>query len=112
MKTENKGKCTPKTVVRIIGDKWNLLIIWHLKDKTLRFTELQKSMYDINPNTITKHLRDLEQNKIIKRVVYPEIPPRVEYSLTETGIAFIPILKSILEWGSEYMNFELDEYFE
>ena len=110
MDSKNRDICAPKSVIGIIGNKWNLLIIWHLKDQTLRFTELQKRMYNVNPKTITKHLRDLEENKIIKRVVYPEVPPRVEYSLTETGIAFIPILKSILEWGSQYMGIKLDEY--
>jgi DNA-binding HxlR family transcriptional regulator len=110
MKSKNKDVCTPKSVINIIGNKWNLLIIWHLNDRTLRFTELQKKMYNINPKTITKHLRDLEQNKIINRVVYAEVPPKVEYSLTENGITFIPILESILEWGSEYMGFKLDEY--
>ena len=110
MKIKNGDKSNTKTVLHIIGNKWNLLIIWHLKDQTLRFTELQKKMYNVNPNTITKHLRDLEQNKIIKRVVYPEIPPRVEYSLTEAGIAFIPIIESILEWGTQYMEFNVEEY--
>ena len=110
MDNKNRDICAPKSAISIIGNKWNLLIIRHLKDQTLRFTELQKRMYNVNPKTITKHLRDLEENKIIKRVVYPEVPPKVEYSLTETGIAFIPILKSILEWGSQYMGFELDEY--
>jgi DNA-binding HxlR family transcriptional regulator len=110
MKSKNKDKYNAKTVIGIIGNKWNLLIIWHLKDQTLRFTELQKKMYNINPKTITKHLRDLEENKIIKRVVYAEVPPKVEYSLTEAGIAFIPIIESILVWGSKYMGFKLDEY--
>jgi DNA-binding HxlR family transcriptional regulator len=57
-------------------------------------------MYNVNPKTITKHLRYLEKYNIIKRVVYAEVPPKVEYSLTENGIAFIPILKLISKWGS------------
>ncbi len=101
MECENKDKCkTNIATMEIIGSKWNLGIIWYLSDGTLRFTELQKKMNNINPKTITKHLRDLERNKIIKRVVYPEVPPRVEYSLTEQGMGFIPILESIIEWGS------------
>jgi DNA-binding HxlR family transcriptional regulator len=110
MESKNKDKYTATTVIGIIGNKWNLLIIWHLKHQTLRFTELQKKMYNANPKTITKHLRDLEENKIIKRVVYAEVPPKVEYSLTEAGIAFIPLLESILEWGTQYMGFKIDEY--
>ena len=101
MKCKNKDKCkTNIATMEIIGSKWNLIIIWSLKNKTLRFTELQKTIGNINSKTITKHLRDLERNNIIKRIVYPEVPPRVEYSLTEQGKAFIPILESIIEWGS------------
>ena len=89
-----------KITIKIIGSKWNLMIIFNLSYQTLRFTELQKRMDNVNPKTITKHLRYLERYNIIKRVVYPEVPPRVEYSLTEYGIALIPLLKSIMEWGS------------
>lgn len=76
------------------------MILHQLNDQTLRFNELQKGMNNVNPKTITKHLRYLEKYNIIKRVVYAEVPPRVEYSLTENGITFIPILKSIINWGS------------
>jgi DNA-binding HxlR family transcriptional regulator len=100
MKCESLGLCNQEITVEIIGSKWNLMILWNLSDKTLRFTELQKRMQNVNSKTITKHLRILEKNKIIKRVVYPEVPPRVEYSLTKHGEAFIPILVYIFEWGS------------
>ena len=109
MKYKKENRCELVSAMGVIGNKWNLLIIWHLRDQKLRFTELQKRMYDVNPKTITKHLRDLEENKIIKRAVYPEVPPRVEYSLTESGAALIPILKSIMEWGSQYMGIELEQ---
>ena len=77
MEYKKKNRCKLVDAMGIIGNKWNLLIIWHLRDQKLRFTELQKKMYNVNPKTITKHLRDLEENKIIKRAVYPEVPPRV-----------------------------------
>ena len=109
MKYKKEDKCELVSAMGVIGNKWNLLIIWHLRDQKLRFTELQKRMYNVNPKTITKHLRDLEENKIIKRAVYPEVPPRVEYSLTESGVALIPILKSIMEWSSQYMGIELEQ---
>ena len=109
MREKKENKCELIVAMGIIGNKWNLLIIWHLRDHKLRFTELQKRMYNVNPKTITKHLRDLEENKIIKRVVYAEVPPRVEYSLTETGIALIPILYSIMEWTSQYMGFKIEQ---
>ena len=108
MEYKKKNRCKLVDAMGIIGNKWNLLIIWHLRDQKLRFTELQKKMYNVNPKTITKHLRDLEENKIIKRAVYPEVPPRVEYSLTDRGIELIPILKSIMGWASQYMGIELE----
>lgn len=100
MKCENKKKCGINAAVEIIGSRWNLIIIWRLSEGALRFTELQKSMGDVNSKTITKHLRVLEKYKIITRTVYPEVPPRVEYSLTEYGKAFLPIFEAINEWGA------------
>jgi DNA-binding HxlR family transcriptional regulator len=91
-------------VLEIIGSKWNLFIIWSLKDGTLRFSELQKRMNYVNSKTITKHLRDLEKNKIVIRSVYPEVPPRVEYTLTEQGLAFLPVFEAIRKWGKTLLS--------
>ena len=99
MEYENKAHQEFTRVLDIIGSKWNLFIIWSLKDGTLRFTELQKAMRDVNSKTITKHLRDLEKAKIVTRKVYPEVPPRVEYTLTEQGLAFLPVFEAIRKWG-------------
>ncbi len=85
--------------MEVLGSKWNLLVIWKLKDGAMRFTELQKSMGEVNSKTVTVHLRFLEKNNIIDRVMYAEIPPRVEYSLTEHGKAILPVLEEILTWG-------------
>ena len=74
MESHNKEHKQFSRVLEIIGNKWNLFIIWTLKDGTLRFTELQKAMRDVNSKTITKHLRDLEKAKIVIRKVYPEVP--------------------------------------
>jgi DNA-binding HxlR family transcriptional regulator len=84
---------------KILGSRWNLLIIWYLGERSLRFTELQREMCDVNSKTITKHLRDLENFQIVDRRIYPEVPPRVEYSLTVHGKAFLPVLKAVAEWG-------------
>jgi DNA-binding HxlR family transcriptional regulator len=84
---------------QILGSRWNLVIIWHLDEEALRFTELQKRMGDVNAKTITSHLRDLEKYHIINRTIYPEVPLRVEYSLTSHGKAFLPVLEVIREWG-------------
>ena len=99
MEPENKSHLEFLRVLEIIGSKWNLFIIWSLKDGTLRFSELQKRMNDVNSKTITKHLRDLEKIKIVTRTVYPEVPPRVEYTLTEQGFAFLPVFEAIRKWG-------------
>jgi DNA-binding HxlR family transcriptional regulator len=100
VKSECERKCGINAAVEIIGSRWNLLIIWHLRDGTLRFTELQKRIGDVNSKTITKHLRDLERSNIINRVVFAEVPPRVEYSLTEYGKAFLPVFEAINKWGA------------
>ena len=100
MKDENNSKCGMDKALKIIGYRWNLVIIWCLKDKTLRYTELQKSLGNVNSKTITKHLRMLEEHNIVSRSVYPEVPPRVEYSLTQYGRAFLPIFDEIHEWGA------------
>lgn len=98
-----KHVCKLDQVVDIVGKKWNLIIIWHLRSQTLRFSELQAGLYGINPNTITKHLRSLEQHSIVTRTVYAEVPPRVEYSLTDQGRAILPIIEAMLQWGDAYL---------
>lgn len=103
MNCEKAQKCSIESIVDIVGSKWNLFIIWHLRKKELRFTELQNRMCGINSKTITKHLRDLERFTIIDRQVYAEVPPRVEYSLTEQGKALLPIIEAMLEWGGQYL---------
>jgi len=103
MKCDKKPKCSIEGIVDIIGSKWNLFIIWHLRTGVLRFTELQSRMCGVNSKTITKHLRDLEKQMIIDRKVYPEVPPRVEYTLTARGRALLPIIEAMLEWGGRYL---------
>jgi DNA-binding HxlR family transcriptional regulator len=108
MKCENPPKCSIDKVVGIIGNKGNLFIIWHLRTGLLRFTELQNRMCQVNSKTITKHLRDLEGHGIISRQVFAEVPPRVEYSLTERGRTLLPIIEAMLEWGGKYLPEEGD----
>ena len=104
MKRDKKPKCSIDGIVDIIGSKWNLLIVWHLRTGVLRFTELQNRMCGVNSKTITKHLRDLERHAIIARKVYPEVPPRVEYSLTVRGCALLPVIEAMLEWGGAHLS--------
>ena len=109
MKCEKTPKCSIDSVVGIIGNKGNLFIIWHLRAGVLRFTELQNRMCSVNSKTITKHLRDLEEHGIISRRVYAEVPPRVEYSLTERGRTLLPVIEAMLEWGGKYLPEEGDD---
>lgn len=92
--------------VSILGSKWKPCIIWHLRNGPQRFTELQKKMNDVNSKTITTHLRELEKLKIISRVAYPEVPPRVEYSLTDYGKALFPVYEAMLTWSVYYLEHE------
>jgi DNA-binding HxlR family transcriptional regulator len=99
-------KCPVDLFIEVMGSKWNILIIWKLKNGTLRFSDLQKKMNNVNSNTLTAHLRDLEDLKIISRVVFPEVPPRVEYTLTEHGKALFSVFDAMRAWGLEYIERE------
>jgi len=109
MKCEKPPKCSIDKIVGIIGNKGNLFIIWHLRTGLLRFTELQNRMCSVNSKTITKHLRDLEGHGIISRQVFAEVPPRVEYALTERGRTLLPVIEAMLEWGGKYLPEEGDD---
>lgn len=90
--------------LKVIGGKWKPLILWFLCDKTLRFNELQKSMPGITQKMLTTQLRELEKDNIIKRKIYPQIPPKVEYSLSKYGKTIYPILELMAEWGDKHAN--------
>lgn len=99
------GKCPYVTIQKIFSGKWALLIIHHLCDQTLRFGELQRRIPGITQATLTKQLRVLEDFGMINRHVYPEVPPKVEYSLSEIGKEFIPILEQFKFFGDKYINY-------
>lgn len=96
--------CPVATTVQMIGSKWKLLILRNLLQRTYRFNELQKSLEGISQKVLTDSLRSMEADGIIKRTIYPEIPPRVEYSLSELGETMRPIIKAMEEWGTYYKN--------
>jgi len=98
---EEQVQCCPiEKTLRVIGGKWTILILRDLFKGTRRFGELQRSLQGISPKTLSERLRQLEAQGIIRRVIYPEIPPRVEYSLTEKGESLQTILDDIRTWGS------------
>lgn len=94
--------CPVEITMGLIGDKWKVLIIRDLLTGTKRFGELKKSLNSITQKVLTNNLRQMEASGLVKRKVYAEVPPRVEYSLTETGWSLKPILDSMVAWGNEY----------
>lgn len=94
--------CPVEITMGLIGDKWKVLIVRDLLTGTKRFGELKKSVTGITAKVLTSNLRQMEASGLVKRKIYPEIPPRVEYSLTETGFSLKPILDSMVQWENEY----------
>lgn len=94
--------CPVETTLMLIGDKWKVLILRDLLPGTKRFSELKKSIGTVSQKVLTAQLRDMERNGLVNRKVYPEVPPRVEYSLTELGRSLKPILDAMWDWGEEF----------
>ena len=94
--------CPVETTLMLIGDKWKVLILRDLLPGTKRFGELKKSIGNVSQKVLTAQLRDMERNGLVTRKVYPEVPPRVEYSLTELGRSLKPILDAMWDWGEEF----------
>lgn len=94
--------CPVETTLSLIGDKWKVLILRDLITGTKRFGELKKSIGTVSQKVLTAQLRNMEENGLVHRKVYAEVPPRVEYSLTELGQSLKPILDALQNWGEEY----------
>lgn len=103
--TEKVFNCEKELTLSIISGKWKMPIMWHLgKEGTKRFGELRSLMPGITHRMLVSQLRELEDDLIVSRVVYPVVPPKVEYSLTERGRSLMPILDSMHEWGKNYIK--------
>ena len=102
MKAENAG-CPVETTIDLLGSKWKLLILRELFKGTRRFGELSRGVPGISQKMLTQQLRQMENDNLIQRKVYAEVPPRVEYSLTETGRSLNPILDAMHTWGVKYL---------
>ena len=94
--------CPVETTLMLIGDKWKVLILRDLLPGTKRFGELKKSIGSVSQKVLTAQLRDMEEKGLVNRHVYAEVPPRVEYTLTELGYSLKPILDAMWNWGEEY----------
>ena len=100
----SKDNCPVEATLELIGGKYKALILWHLSEKKLRFSELRKAITSATPKMLTQQLRELESNALIHREVFPVVPPKVEYSLTETGRSLLPILVAMRDWGAGYLR--------
>jgi len=96
--------CPIEAIIEVIGGKWKSLILWHLQDNTRRTGELKKLIPGITQKMLIQQLKSLEKQGYVKRVVYPEVPPKVEYSLTPHGEELEPLLQDMCRWGRQYLN--------
>ncbi|MDD3135558.1 MAG: helix-turn-helix domain-containing protein [Methanoregula sp.] len=96
--------CPVEGTLDVIGGKWKPLIIWFLRKRVLRFSDLRRSIPGVTDVMLTKQLRELEEDGVIKRKVYNQVPPKVEYSLTPLGMTIIPLLDALCDWAIEHMK--------
>lgn len=101
---KNNSHCPVESTLELIGGKYKALILWHLSEKTLRFSELRRVISGATAKMLTQQLRELETNQLVRREVFPIIPPKVEYSLTELGRSLLPILVAMRDWGASYLR--------
>ena len=99
---EEMPACPVATTLQLIGSKWKILIMRNLMSRPWRFNELKKDLEGVSQKVLTDSLRSMEEDGIVIRTVYPEVPPRVEYSLSELGASMRPIIKAMEIWGTEY----------
>ncbi len=95
-------ECPIMATIAMISDKWKILIIYRLCNGTMRFNELMRSLQGITQRVLTQQLRELEADGLVSRKIYPEVPPRVEYSLTKVGRTLLPVLEKLEEWARKH----------
>ena len=101
----SKYNCSVEATMDIIGGKYKVIILWHLiKEGTMRFSQLQKAIPQATPKMLSSQLKELEASGIVERVLYPVVPPKTEYSLTEFGKTLEPIVVSLRDWGNKYFD--------
>lgn len=103
MKKDLFGICPYTTAQKILSGKWTLLILYHLSTQTMRFGELQRTLPEMTQATLSRQLKEMEQNGLIVRTAYNQIPPKVEYSLDKLGRDFLPVLDALKVWGGKYI---------
>lgn len=101
---QTEGTIFVQATLKVLGGKWKILILWHLKDKARRFSELKRLIPEITEKMLIQQLRELEKDEIVNRKVYSDVPPKVEYSFTDYGRSLEPALKVLCEWGEEHLK--------
>ncbi|BAY66195.1 transcriptional regulator, HxlR family protein [Calothrix brevissima NIES-22] len=101
---QTEGTVFVQTTLKVLGGKWKILILWHLKDESRRFSQLKRLIPNISEKVLSQQLRELEKDGIVERTVYSEIPPKVEYSFTDYGLSLIPILNVLCNWGQAHLQ--------
>ncbi|MEM7760211.1 MAG: helix-turn-helix domain-containing protein, partial [Cyanobacteria bacterium P01_A01_bin.40] len=96
--------CPVEAALEVIGGKWKGVILYHLLSETMRFNQLRRLMPEVTQRKLTRQLRELEADKLISRKVYAEVPPKVEYSITEYGKTLAPIIHALQAWGLQYLE--------
>jgi len=99
--------CPLEVAMNMMSGKWKMTILWHLTKGTIRFNELQRRLSNITQKTLTQQLRELESDGLIHREVYAEVPPKVEYSLTDLGESIRPVLEALCQWGKNYKTISI-----
>lgn len=105
MDVKDLPKCPVETTFNLIGDKWKVLIIRDLLNGSKRFGELKKSVEGISQKVLTTNLRSMENDGLVVRKVFPQVPPRVEYTLSDVGYSLAPVLNAMASWGTDYKTF-------
>jgi DNA-binding HxlR family transcriptional regulator len=101
---KNTFTCPVEATIQLIGGKYKAVILWHLMNGKLRYSELHKKMPKATDKMLTQQLRELERDGLINRTVYPVVPPKTEYALTDFGRSLVPILDEMCNWGTEYLQ--------
>ena len=101
---KNTFNCPVEATIQLIGGKYKAVILWHLMNQTLRYNEIHKRIPNATDKMLAQQLRDLEKDGLINRTVYPVVPPKTEYSLTDFGQTLAPILDAMCDWGTNYLN--------
>jgi DNA-binding HxlR family transcriptional regulator len=99
---DKEYRCGIDLTLAVVGGKWKASILWHLAHETMRFSDLQRLFTDTTRKMLTQQLRELEADGLVHREVYPQVPPKVEYSLTDKGRSIYPILEQMCDWGRDY----------